>query len=337
MKAFSFFVGVDIGKDSLQVAIMDREGKWLWEENIANGKAGFKVLHQQLNALPGFSFQHTIFCMEHTGIYNYPLLGYLTKQKAHIWLENALHIKQCSGLQRGKTDKLDAQRIARFAYKNRDDVKLWQPARPQIQKLKYLMQMRARLLKVKKQLTVPMQEAKSFVDKDLQKLEARTFRVSLQALEKDLQQLEKQIDIHIQSDAILHQLFTQVTSVTGIGRVTAATIIADTNEFKDYPHGKKYACAVGVVPFAHQSGKSIKGKPRVSHLANKTMKTLLHMAACSAVSTPGELKAYYERKLAQGKHKMSVLNAVRNKLVLRIFAVVREQRKYEKIYPHALA
>ena len=75
----------------------------------------------------------------------------------------------------------------------------------------------------------------------------------------------------------------------------------------------------------------------MSHKANKKMKKLLHLAAMSVIRKKGELKDYYERKIAEGKNKMSVLNAIRNKLVLRIFACVNNKRKYEKNYVYSLA
>ncbi|MEM6845936.1 MAG: IS110 family transposase, partial [Bacteroidota bacterium] len=72
-------------------------------------------------------------------------------------------------------------------------------------------------------------------------------------------------------------------------------------------------------------------------LANKDVKKLLHMAALSAINNCEELRSYYQRKVAEGKNKMSLINAVRNKLILRIFAVVRSNRKYEKNYNYTLA
>jgi hypothetical protein len=66
------------------------------------------------------------------------------------------------------------------------------------------------------------------------------------------------------------------------------------------------------------------------------MKRLLHLAALSAIKVKGEFKQYYERKKAEGKHAMSILNAIRNKLVLRIFACVKNKRYYEKDYKYCL-
>ena len=92
------------------------------------------------------------------------------------------------------------------------------------------------------------------------------------------------------------------------------------------------ACYAGIAPFEHTSGTSIKGRTRVSHLANKSLKTLLHMGALSAIKNSEEIGAYYRRKVEEGKPKMVVINAVRNKLVLRIWACIREDRMYEKTY-----
>jgi transposase len=72
-------------------------------------------------------------------------------------------------------------------------------------------------------------------------------------------------------------------------------------------------------------------------LANMDIKKLLYLGATSAIQHSQELKGYYERKVAEGKKKMSVINAVRNKLISRAFACIRDQRPYEKIYKHTLA
>jgi len=93
----------------------------------------------------------------------------------------------------------------------------------------------------------------------------------------------------------------------------------------------------GVAPFKHQSGSSIRGRTRVSKLANMTMKTLFSLGATSAIQHSPEIKQYYQRKLAEGKKPMSVINAVRNKLITRIFACVNQERKYEKNYQYTLA
>ncbi len=114
-------------------------------------------------------------------------------------------------------------------------------------------------------------------------------------------------------------------------------LIIHSNEFKKITGARKMACYAGVAPFKHQSGTSIMGRNKVSHLANKPLKTLWHMAALSAAHGKGELAKYYQRKVAQNKNKMLVLNAIRNKILHRIYACIKAQRMYEKEYVRNLA
>ena len=131
-------------------------------------------------------------------------------------------------------------------------------------------------------------------------------------------------------------MFSIITSITGIGPVIAVEMIITTNEFKDIKDPASYACYSGVAPFEHSSGKSVRGRNRVSHRANKKCKSLLHLGALSAMQFNKDLKEYYERKCNEGKNKMLVLNNIRNKLIWRIFACVNNNRKYEKNYVNPL-
>ena len=135
-----------------------------------------------------------------------------------------------------------------------------------------------------------------------------------------------------------NQLQAQVkiaTSVTGVGTIIATNMILTTNEFKDISDHKKYACYSGIAPFDNRSGTSLRRR-QVSHMANKRIKTLLHMGARSAIQYSPELKHYYHRKLAEGKKPYSVLNAVCNKLISRVFVCIKNQRLYEKNYQKRL-
>lgn len=153
---------------------------------------------------------------------------------------------------------------------------------------------------------------------------------ALKAIEADLDRTDKAIQAIINADDELKRLFSLVTSVTGIGTITAAQIIITTNEFKDICDPKKFACYSGVAPFTEESGKVVK-KARVSHMATKKMKTLLHMSAIVALQYNADLKLFYERKVKQEKkNKMNVINAIRNKLILRVFACISQNRLYEK-------
>jgi transposase len=196
---------------------------------------------------------------------------------------------------------------------------------------------RSRLLQAQQALQTALREQSAFVSKSLARQSAQLCSGTLKALRADLRKAERAIEAVIASDEELRGLFGLVTSVKGIGQVTAAQLIITTNEFRGITDPKKYACYAGVAPYAHESGL-FKGKARVSHLANKKVKTLLHLAALTAIQFSKDLKAFYERKVHQEKkNKMSVLNAFRNKLIHRVFACVNQNRKYEENYPLALA
>ena len=111
-------------------------------------------------------------------------------------------------------------------------------------------------------------------------------------------------------------------------------MIVEANAFKGFDNARKFSCHAGVAPFEHTSGSSVKSKNNVSHKAGKSIKSLLHMAALAAetIKKTGDLQEYYLRKVAEGKNKMSILNAIREKLILRMFAVIKENRMYENEY-----
>ncbi|MFN8347867.1 MAG: transposase [Spirosomataceae bacterium] len=240
------------------------------------------------------------------------MLDFLHKLHLPIWLESSLQIKKAGGLQRGKTDSIDAQRIAEYAFRFRDQFRLWEPPRAVVQQLALLSAARQRLITVYNQLAGPLAEQQGFIDPVLQKQLQKSCQASLTALEKDRKAVDKAIDALIEADSHLCQLFELVTSVPGIGKATATEIVVATNEMKTIADSKKMACHAGVAPFNYQSGSSVRGRPGVSQHARKRLKSLFHLGAMSAIRAKGELQDYYWRKVKEGKNKMLVLNAVRN-------------------------
>lgn len=333
---FTYFIGIDVSKNELDFAVLHGKN-FLFHKETANTAQAISGFMKDLNKLPDFSLSDAVFCMEHTGIYNNPLVSYLHKNKGNCWLESALQIKNSMGNLRGKNDKVDAIRIAEYAYKNREEVRLWKPKRAVINQLSHYTTLRARLISSCKMLSTPLKEGADFMDKSLQKQANQLCKKAIDSIKESLKRTEKVIDQIIASDEELNRLFSLITSVTGIGPVTAVQVLITTNEFKDISNPKKFACYSGVAPFVRESG-IFRGKGRVSHLANKTMKKLLHMSALSAITSNGELKNYYERKVSEEKkNKMLVINAVRNKLILRIFTCVAQNRKYQKDYVKSVA
>lgn len=332
-----YYFGIDISKETLDITILNETGNILLYKRIRNSTKDILAFFTSLKKEMGFELKLALICMEYTGIYNLPMVNYLSDNKASIWMESGTQIKRSMGVIRGKDDKVDSARIATYAYDNRHKMKLWSAPRDVISKISDLIGYRALLIKQKKALEVSYKEKSLFKPKAWMK----TIISSSSKLVKDyniqIKQIESEILCLIKNDQKLHHLYSLITSVKGVGLVTAAHILVATNEFINISDPKKFGCYCGVVPFKHTSGTSIRGKERVSHMANKPLKTLLHLCAISAIKIKGELRDYYLRKVATGKNKMLVVNAVRNKIVLRIFACVNNNRRYENNYVNLLA
>ncbi len=195
---------------------------------------------------------------------------------------------------------------------------------------------RDRLINCKKQLSVAVKEQSAFIAKSIMKsTESRTKKI-IAPLDKQIKAIEKEMLALIKGDHELNHIYQITTSVPGVGVITGIEFIISTEEFKKITEAKKCACNFGVSPFEHSSGTSIRGKSRVSHMANKRAKTRLHMAALRAIQMPGELKDYFDRKVSEGKNKMSVINAVRNKIIARVFACIKQNKMFEKEYQNDL-
>jgi len=328
MNKFDYFIGIDVSKETLDFNIV-HEGSTINGKRIENKSKSINILLNEWISLYKLNWDTIVFCMEHTGIYNNHLLDVLFKNNANIYLENPIHIKRSLGLVRGKNDKIDALRIATFAYKNVDNIKLWIPERKVVKTLRGLLSTRERLVQAIENLTIPIGESKEF-DKEICKSIKQACKASVTALKKDLQKINKSIIDVINSDERISELYKIITSVDNVGTIVATSIIIYTNEFKKIKNPKKFACYSGVAPFEHSSGKSIRGKTRVSNMANKYMKKLLHLSALSSVSRKGEMRDYFDRKIKEGKNKMLILNAIRNKIILRIFACVNQNKIFEK-------
>jgi transposase len=241
----------------------------------------------------------------------------------------SLKIIRSLGVQRGKNDKIDAERIAYYAFKNQEEAQIYQAPRKVVEQIRKLISLREHLVTTKAKLVRNTNELKGF-EPELSKLHKKYSKTTIKGIETDLKNIEKELDTIIKMDENLSNLFEKTTSVTGVGKITALTLICYTNEFKMYETPRQLACYCGVVPFEHTSGKSVRTKPRVHYMANKKLKKQLHMCAISSIRAEGDLKEYYNRKVADGKNKMLVINNIRNKLVHRICACVRNNKLYEK-------
>lgn len=195
--------------------------------------------------------------------------------------------------------------------------------------LQQLMSHRDKLVADKSSYQSKLKEMQLQMGDKLNEKMVQSMQFVMQMLAQEVKEIEKSIKELIGKDEALQHNYELATSVTGVGFATAVHLIIATENFSRFNDVRKLMCYCGVAPFTHQSGTSIRGKTRVSHLANKKIKTLLTMAAISAIQHDPVLKAKYEQKLREGKPKMCVINIIRAKLLERIFAVIKNQKKYE--------
>ena len=328
-QAYLFYVGVDLSKEKFD-AVFLRSSQDPLHCIFNNKKSGIKRFISWLEKQEDFSFQQSLICMEHTGLYSRELVRALMQIHAPVWLESSLQIKKSLGFLRGKNDKIDAHRIAYYAEKYADRARLVQPNNETLQKLQDLLAARDRLLKSIGQLKRPLHELKR-IDPDTYKYLQRINRPVINQLRKSLHQIKNEILQVINSDENLKRLYLLVTSVKGVGMVLCVQLLVYTHAFTRLQNSRQLACYAGVAPFEHTSGSSIKGRTHTSNFANMTLKSSLHLAAISSIQHNPDLKKYYHRKVLEGKSKMSVINAVRAKLLYRVLAVVKRGTPYQNV------
>ncbi|HCX23292.1 MAG: IS110 family transposase [Flammeovirgaceae bacterium] len=273
----------------------------------------------------------SLLCMEHTGIYNNNVLDFFIKKKIAVFVEHGRQIKQSMGMVRGKNDKVDALRICSYAKRFQDKLTLWKPERDALIQIRHFNALRKRLSNAKKQLKTPAKESRQWIDRRLAKRIDQINQPAIKSISGQIKEVEKKLKEIVQNDPQLKHLFELVTSVSGVGPVLYYELILTTKEFSAINNSKQYASYAGVAPFENRSGTSINGKNKVSQMANKTVKNILHMSALSVISRDGEMTDFYRRKVQEGKNKMMVVNAIRNKIIHRVFACVRKNEKYEKL------
>lgn len=322
------FIGIDVSKDVFDYCFLNENNEVL----VAKGQSpntvkGIADFCKRINDFKEYSIW---ICMEHTGYYGSLLAFEFSKRELCYSLLNPLDLKLSMGMTRGKTDAIDAYRIASFALSNVHKLKPYKLPTEQLQKLKVLISMRDRYVKISVQLKNGL-KACQIVAKTINiKSQIKESEALIKRQEKAILNLEKQMLEIINSNEELKETFTKIKQVIGVGPLTAIKCIVETDNFSSFKDGRKFSCHCGLAPFEYSSGSSVRGKTKTSSLNDKSLKSTFFKAACTAIQHDPQLKHYYARKVQEGKHKLSVINAVANKIVLRIFAVQKRNEPFVK-------
>lgn len=330
---YSFFIGSDVSKDKIDVSFKHSK-QIIYLGVFENNHDGFELMLKALKKYSKSELNTWLFCFENTGPFSKPLFEWLYSQGIPCIEECPIKIKRSLGLRRGKDDKADSKAICNYAFEKRESINTTTPHKPLIIKLKGFIARREQLVKIKTALSNSLKQIHLTQDQQTaQYLTTQNDKLLLE-VDQQIQEIESKIQSTLNEDEEVKKNNQLIRSVIGVGPVTAAKLIAVTGNFQRFNNARKFACYSGIAPFPNSSGTVVK-RNSISHMANKEMKTLLSIGVFSAITHDPDLKIYYNRKIEEGKPKGVVRNAVKNKIIQRVFAVINRQSPYIKIMKYA--
>lgn len=307
MTTEKIWVGIDVSKNSLDGYLWP-QGKSL---QVANSEAGVQELITQLKPTP-----HLVV-VESTGGLERTLVSQLHQAAIPVAIANPRKVKGfATALGKAKTDKLDAEVIARFA----QSVNL-QP-QPMVttagQQLSDLMHRRQQLIEIQVAEKNRLSQASTIVQSDI--------KDHLKQLEQRIQSLNEQIQALGQQQADWQRKNQILQSVKGVGQITAALCLVELPELGTLSE-KQIARLVGVAPINHDSGKH-KGKRMISG-GRTRVRCGLYMATLVATRHNPLIRDFYQRLLAKGKLKLVALVACMRKLLVILNAMIRDDQLWK--------
>jgi len=334
----SLFIGIDFSKKTFDVSVVHQNNLQSVDyQQFENDKEGCVSMLKWVKTLTQEPLEHLMFCGEHTGLYSICLSEFLVQKGLYLWLENPLQIKQSIGIKRDKSDKVDSREIAFYAYRFQDKSISYQLPEKSLKSLELLLSYRERLLSNKHSLLVSSTEIRGVMQRNsIARFIYEQSRQDIERINKKIKEIERKMLEEIARDEKLHENYELVSSIKGVALINTVAILVATQNFTRFENSRQFACYSGMAPFGKQSGTSVNSKPRVSNLANKKIKSLLTQAARCAINYDPNIRQYYERKRLEGKDDWLIINNIRNKMIHRIFAIVRNKQLYQVEYKNHL-
>jgi len=329
MKKWDYTIGIDVSKNTLDVHCSEINE----HIQILNSSEGFKHFLKWCR-LKQIALNSSFIVLEHTGGYEYKLIQFCEAHKLQYARIPGLAIKRSLGIIRGKNDKIDAARIAQYGEEKHKFLEPAKPLNKTVLQLKELLGFRKRVVREQAGYQGTLKERKQMYPVNKNDIICASIEQKIKDNAKLIAKLDEQLLIIVETDELIKLNYLLLTSIRGIGMVNALMTVAYTENFESFKNARSYAVYVGVVPFEYSSGTSIKGRKKVSPIANKELKQELSQAARSAIQWDPELREYATRKLNQKCYSI-VLNNVKFKLILRMFAVVKRKAKFVDIYKKA--
>jgi transposase len=317
-------IGIDVSKLTIDAYLQLAQAHAVF----SNDTKGFRQLVKWIMKHTDCKTEELLICFETTGLYSLQLASFLSQSNIDFVMENPIQIKRSMGLVRGKDDHVDSKRIAEYAYMRKEKLKFTQLPSVELIKMQNLLAIRERMIRQKAGYQASLGEYKRVLVQQQQKDFFLLLNNMINALKKQIRKADETLIEIIHSSSKLLNIYTLLTSIKGIGVILAANIMVTTICFTKFNDSRKYACYCGTAPFKYSSGTSINGRTKVSQMANKKMKALFNLAALSAIQHDPELKLYFDNRMANGANGMSTINIIRNKIIHRVFAVVKRGTPY---------
>jgi len=314
----SFYLGIDVAKAKLDCAVRLPEGK-IRHKVVENTPAGFAQLRSWLTK-QGADSVHV--CMEATGIYWEAVAEFLAGfATITVSVINPAQIKAfgASQMVRTKTDKADAKLIAQFCCERRPAA--WQAPTPAEQALRALVLRLDALQTMRTQESNRLEVARPAVTDGITS--------HLEWLDKEIARLIKAIHDHIDADPTLHDKQHLLDSVPGLGERTIAVLLAFYAHLARFDNARQAVAFAGLDPRQHESGSSVKARPRMSKVGHAFLRKALYMPAMVTLYKTDWGKLFRERLAAAGKPPMLIIGAMMRKLLHVAYGVLKSGKAFD--------
>ena len=311
------YVGIDISKKSLDVALL-RNNKYK-HKSFSNNEKGYEELGKWLLF---YQANQAHCCMEATGIYGEKVAEYLYKEGYKVSVENAAKISSFAKAQlsRNKTDKADAKLIAQYCEACKPE--LFTPVPKEVKEIKELVRHLTELKEAKVQQSNRLESIESLIVRG-------SVETVVKAIDKEIEEIEKLIKKHIDSNPSLKADKELLKTIPGIGETTASLLLAEIPEIKHFSSAKKLAAYTGLSPSQYQSGSSVRKKTRICKIGNSRIRKALYFPAITAIKHNPILREFSQRLAAKGKHNIAIICAVMRKLLHLAFGVLRSGKAFD--------
>jgi transposase len=312
-------LGIDISKLKFNVCLVQQSGK-LKHKVFPNNQTGFEQLCEWLS---GKGVPRVHACLEATGTYSEPLALFLSEAGHKVSLINPAATKAFaqSRLSRTKTDRVDAELIARFCQAQAPPA--WTPPSAEVRELQAVVRRLESLIEMR-----VMEENRLSSG-----IAVESVRLSVEEhlayLNQQIKRTEGLIRKHIDSHPTLKRQSQLLDSIPGIAEATAALLLSEIIDIKQYRSARQVAAYAGLVPRERQSGSSIRGRVRLSKIGNARLRRALYFPAITAIRCSPFFQAWARGLRERGKSKMSVICAVMRKLVHLAYGVLKSDKPFD--------